>query len=62
MDIKDWKKRLSDLLKEHPDIDTKFTGQVEINVSVGGVTKVYTVGNTASSGGSVRVTTKQELM
>lgn len=61
MDIKEWKKRLSELLREHPDVDVKFTGQVEINVSVGGVTKVYTVENTASSGGSVRVTTKREL-
>jgi len=61
MDIKDWKKRLADLLREHPDIGGKFTGQVEINISVGGVTKIYSVENTSEEGGAVKVTTRREL-
>lgn len=38
---KEWKKRLADLLKEHPDVDSKTTGQVTIHLAEGGVAKVY---------------------
>ena len=41
MDIKDWKRRLADLLSEHPDVGKDATGKVEVNLSEGGVTKVY---------------------
>lgn len=37
----EWKKRLSNLLKER--IDPKTTGQVEINLNEGGVSKVYVI-------------------
>lgn len=41
MDIKEWKKELSEVLKEHRDVDKEFTGRVEINFSAGGISKVY---------------------
>ena len=37
----DWKRRLADILKEHPDIGAKATGMIEINVNEGGITKIY---------------------
>jgi len=40
--LTEWKKQLADLLKEHPDIDDDFTGKVEVNFNVGGITKIYT--------------------
>lgn len=38
---KEWKKRLTELLKEHPDIGRDMTGKVEINMNNGGVSKIY---------------------
>ena len=35
-----WKRRLSDLLREHPDIG-RATGMFEANLNEGGVTKAY---------------------
>lgn len=61
MDIKDWKKRLAELLREHPGIASQLTGQVEVNLSLGGVTKIYRVETETQDGGAVRVTTKREL-
>ncbi len=36
-----WKKKLAELLKEHPDIDPKMTGKVEVHFNVGGVAHVF---------------------
>lgn len=41
MDIKEWKRRLVDLLKEHQDVGENFTGRAEININEGGITKIY---------------------
>ena len=41
MNIKEWKKRLTELLKEHPDVNHDMAGRIEINMNAGGVTKVY---------------------
>lgn len=41
MNIQDLKKKLAELLKEHPDIGENMTGKVEINMNNGGVSKVY---------------------
>ncbi len=35
-----WKQKLSELLKDHPDIG-KATGMLEINLNAGGITRVY---------------------
>ena len=40
-DYADWKHKLSDMLKEHPDIGGRATGMIEINVNEGGITKIY---------------------
>ena len=40
-DYADWKRRLADVLKEHPDIGVRATGMIEINVNEGGITRVY---------------------
>ncbi len=61
MDIKDWKKRLAAVLAEHPSLGKEFTGQVEINMSVGGVTKLYRVETSTAEGGAVQLTRRQEL-
>lgn len=37
----EWKKKLAEILKEHPDIGDRMTGKVEINLNVGGITDVY---------------------
>ena len=39
--IEAWKKKLAELLQEHDDIDENFTGKVEVNFNVGGITKIY---------------------
>lgn len=39
-DSSDWKRRLSELLNEHPDID-KATGMMEVNLNEGAITNVY---------------------
>jgi hypothetical protein len=41
MDIKEWKKQLAELLAKHPDVGDKATGHIEINLSEGGITKLY---------------------
>ena len=41
MNIRDLKKKLAELLKEHPDIGENMTGKIEINMNNGGVSKVY---------------------
>jgi hypothetical protein len=41
MNIKDWKKRLMELLKEHPDVGPKMTGHVEVNINEGGISKIF---------------------
>jgi hypothetical protein len=58
---KEWKKRLADLLKEHPAVDDKITGQIEVNLSEGGVTKLYKTETEVREGGKVRVMTRTEL-
>jgi hypothetical protein len=40
-DLLDWKRRLAELLREHPDCDHKLTGKIEINLNMGGITKIY---------------------
>ncbi len=40
-DFKEWKKKLAELLKEYPDIVQKFTGQIEMNMNEGGLTKIF---------------------
>ncbi len=37
----DWKRRLAELLREHPDIGDDFTGKVEINMNQGGITRIF---------------------
>jgi hypothetical protein len=61
MDVKEWKKRLADLLKENPAIDDKLTGKIEINLSEGGVTKLYKIETAMEADGKVKVTIKTEL-
>ena len=61
MDIKDWKKRLAKLLKEHPDLSDPVTGHVEINLNRSAVTKAYKVETTVQKEGAVKVTIKTEL-
>jgi hypothetical protein len=39
-DPMEWRRRLSELLKEHPDIG-RATGMFEANLSDGGITKAY---------------------
>ena len=40
LDHADWKRRLADILKEHPDIG-RATGMIEINLNEGGITRIY---------------------
>jgi hypothetical protein len=42
MNIKEWKKRLAEILKEHSDIGEDMTGKIEVNMNNGGVSKIYT--------------------
>jgi|GEM_PF-6831758 len=42
MNIKEWKKRLVELLKEHSDIGEDMTGKIEVNMNNGGISKIYT--------------------
>ncbi len=39
-DNAEWKRRLAEVLREHPDIG-RATGMIEINMGEGGVTKIY---------------------
>jgi len=39
-DNADWKRRFTDLLREHPDI-ARATGMLEVNINEGGITKIY---------------------
>lgn len=61
MDIKDWKKRLAKVLAEHPDLSDHMTGQIEINLNRGAVTKAYSIATETQEEGSVKITTKKEL-
>jgi hypothetical protein len=36
-----WKAKLARLLSEHPDIKRGFTGAVELQMSEGGVTRIF---------------------
>ncbi len=36
-----WKRRLAELLREHPDVGDNFTGKIEVNLNEGGVTRVF---------------------
>ncbi len=36
-----WKRRLAELLREHPDIGVDLTGHVEVNMNQGGVTRIF---------------------
>ncbi|MEW5745290.1 MAG: hypothetical protein AB1805_07640 [Nitrospirota bacterium] len=38
---KAWKKKLAEVMREHPEVGPKFTGRIEVNFNEGGVTKVY---------------------
>ncbi|MEW6115644.1 MAG: hypothetical protein AB1553_01930 [Nitrospirota bacterium] len=60
-DIKDWKRRLAKLLKEHPDIDDQTTGRIEINLNRGSITKAYKVETESRNGGAKRIITMTEL-
>lgn len=60
-DIKEWKKRLARLLKEHPDISDQTTGHIEINLNRGSITKIYTVQTEVHEKGAVKVITRTEL-
>lgn len=40
MNLKELKKRLAELLREHPDIGDNMTGKVEVNMNNGGVSKI----------------------
>lgn len=37
----EWKKKLAEVLRKHPNIGDKMTGKVEVNLNVGGITDVY---------------------
>lgn len=39
-DNADWKRRLSEILKEHPDIG-KATGMLKVNLGEGSITKIF---------------------
>lgn len=54
-----WKKGLAEYLKTHKDISNKATGQVEVNLNVGGVTKVYLITKTVK--GDTTVFVKKEI-
>jgi hypothetical protein len=41
MNLKELKKKIAELLKEHPDIGESMTGKVEVNMNNGGVSKIY---------------------
>jgi len=60
-DIKDWKRQLAKLLREHPAIESEATGQIEINLNRGSITKLYRVTVETKDEGAVRITTRQEL-
>ncbi len=36
-----WKRRLAELLREHPDVGDGFTGKIEVNMNEVGVTRVF---------------------
>lgn len=59
-DIKDWKKRLSKLLREHPGLGTA-SGSVEINFAKDvGITTVYRIEKDKDKDGTI-ITKKREL-
>jgi len=60
-DLKDWKRQLAKLLREHPGIDAEATGQIEINLNRGSITKIYSVTTETKDDGAVKITTRQEL-
>lgn len=37
----EWKRRVMEVLKEHPDIGGNVTGKIEINLNMGGITDLY---------------------
>lgn len=39
-DSAEWKRKVAEVLKEHPDIG-RATGMIEINMGEGGITKTY---------------------
>jgi hypothetical protein len=60
-DVKAWRKKLGAILREHPDITADTTGQVELNLNRGAVSKAYKLETETKDGGAVKVTTKTEL-
>lgn len=54
-----WKKELAEHLKKHKDIGSKATGQVEVNLNVGGATKVYLITKTVKGDSTIFV--KKEI-
>lgn len=54
-----WKKRLAELLKEHKGIGEKVTGQIEINLNLSGICKIYKITKTVK--GDSIIYTKKEI-
>ena len=61
MDLKEWKKRLAALLREHPDITDHTTGHIEVHLNRGSITKLYRIESETKDEGAVKVITKKEL-
>jgi len=59
-DSADWRRRLCELLKEHPDIGIKATGMFEANLSEGGITKAYLNKNIRNASEFERMKNKTE--
>ena len=60
MDIKDWQKKLGRLLQEYPGLGD-LTGQVEINLNKGSVTKAYKIETENKEDGAIKIITRTEL-
>jgi hypothetical protein len=61
VDVKEWKRQLSKLFREHPAIGIEASGQFEINLHKGAITKIYRISTETKDGGELKITTKQEL-
>ena len=60
-DAKAWKRQLATMLREHPDITSQTTGQIEINLNRGAITKIYSLAMETKDEGATKITTKTEL-
>lgn len=60
-DAKAWRKKLATVLREHPDITEQTTGQVEVNLNRGSITKIYEIAAETKDGGLIKIITRKEL-